>query len=265
VETALEVGGGQTLVTVRADGQEREELFSQHSACPVCGISMPELQPRLFSFNSPFGACPECSGLGVTLEFDPGLLIPDPSLSFNQGAVATHNPRANWHRATFQALAEHFHFDLDTPMEELAPEVMRVILHGTEQPIHFRYVNREKTGRFEYTSGYRGLLADLRRRYLETSSPGVKEWLEGFMSRRKCPACNGTRLRPEALAVTVGGKNIHQASSLTVAAAARFFETLPLDATEETIARQILKEIGARLRRPRVSHPGAPGLHALRG
>ncbi len=248
VETALEVGGGQTLVTVRSDGQEREELFSQRSACPVCGISMPELQPRLFSFNSPFGACPECSGLGVTLEFDPRLVIPDPSLSFNQGAVATHNPRANWHQATFQALAEHFRFALDTPMQELPPEVMQVILHGTEQRIHFRYVNREKTGRFEYTSGYRGLLNELKRRYLETSSAGVKEWLEGFMSQRECPACGGTRLRPEALAVTVGGKNIHQVSSLTVAAGSEFFAALPLGATEETIARQVLKEILARLR-----------------
>jgi excinuclease ABC subunit A len=247
VETALEAASGQLIVQIKGEEGEREEFFSQGSACPVHGIGIPELQPRLFSFNSPFGACPECSGLGVTLEFDPELVIPDKSLSINQGGLATHNPRANWNRSILESIMRHFGYDLDTPLEKLPEEVLRAMLYGTGEQIHFRYVNREKTGRWEYTSSFRGVLNDLRRRYLETSSEGVKEWLEGFMSQRECPACGGRRLRPEALAVTVGGMNIHQLSCLAVKSCRRFLEDLRLSETEAAIARQVLREIRARL------------------
>jgi len=247
VETALEVGSGSLVALIRADGAQREEFFSQSAACPTCGISIPELQPRLFSFNSPFGACPECSGLGVTLEFDPELVVPDRSLSINQGAIATHNPKANWHRSLLESLSRHFEFDLDTPWEKLPPEIVDVILNGTDQRIQFKYVNREKTGRFEYVSEFRGILKDLRRRYLETSSEGIKEWLEGFMSQRQCPECGGKRLRPESLAVTVGGADIHELTCRSVQDALEFFSSMELGPTQQSIARQVLKEIHARL------------------
>jgi excinuclease ABC subunit A len=247
VETALETGSGQLLVLSR-DGQgEREELFSQTSACPDCGISLPELQPHLFSFNSPFGACPECSGLGVTLEFDPQLVIPDRSLSINQGGIATHNPNAATHRSVLESVARHFGFDLDTPLQELPPKLFDILLNGAEEPIRFKYVNRARTGRFEYSSKFRGILADLRRRYLESSSEGVKQWLEGFMRQRECPACKGRRLKPESLAVTVGGKDIHSLSCLSVKEAIGFIDALELSTIQKAIAQQVLKEIRARL------------------
>ena len=247
VETALEVSSGLLLVSIKNSEGQREEMYSQSLACPVCGISLPELQPRLFSFNSPFGACPECSGLGVTLELDPERIIPDPSLSIRQGGIATHNPKANWHRSVLESVAKHQGFDLDTPLNQLSGKAMDVLLYGSKEQIRFKYENPKREGLWEYTSNFRGVLNELKRRYLETSSEGVKEWLEGFMSQRECPKCGGRRLRPESLAVTVGGRNIHEVTGLSVAAAGRFFEKIRLGANQRTIARQILKEISARL------------------
>jgi excinuclease ABC subunit A len=247
VEGAIEVSGGTLIAALREREGEREILFSQKSACPTCGISVPELQPRLFSFNNPFGACPECTGLGVTLDFDPDLVIPDRSLSFNQGGVAPYNPQANWYRSQFEALAKHFHFSLDAPLADLPAEVMQVILHGTSEKIGFRYVSKDGRGKWEYESGFRGILKELKRRYLESSSEQVKEWMEGFMSQKECAACGGRRLKPEVLAVTVGGKNIHEVSRQSVADALAYFGSLGLDATAQKIARQILKEVVARL------------------
>ena len=247
VETALETSGG-SLIALRIDeGGEREEFFSRRSACPDCGISLPELQPRLFSFNNPQGACPACTGLGITLEFDPELVMPDRSLSFNDGGIPPYNPESAWHRSRFESLARHFGFSLDTPLGSLPERVLQALLHGTEEPVPVSYVNREGTGRFEYNAPFRGILDDLKRRYLESTSEGVKEGLEKFMSRKPCEACGGRRLRPEALAVTVGDRNIHEVSCLSVGEALRFFDTLELDETRRKISRQILKEISARL------------------
>ncbi|HOV63978.1 MAG TPA: excinuclease ABC subunit UvrA, partial [Spirochaetia bacterium] len=247
VETALQVADGN-LIVVRISGKTEEEVFfSQKNSCPDCGISIPELQPRLFSFNNPYGACPECSGLGITLEFDPDLVIPDKSLSFNDGGVLTANPDAAWQRSWFEALSKHFHFSLDTPFDKLPGEVMDAILYGTEETLQFHYENRTKTGTFEYASQFRGILPELKRRYLETTSEGIKEWLEKFMSQKECPSCGGRRLRREALAVTVGGLNIYELTTLSVVDCIKFFETLDLSETERTIAKQILKEISARL------------------
>ncbi len=247
VEGALETSGGTLIALVREKSGEREVLFSQKSSCPTCGISIPELQPRLFSFNNPFGACDECSGLGVTLEFDPDLVVPDMSLSFNEGGIAPYNPKANWHRSQFESLAKHFKFSLDTPLEELPAGVFEVLLHGTKEKIGFRYESRDGRGKWEFQSGFRGVLNDLKRRYLESSSEQVKEWMEGFMSQKDCKACGGRRLKPEVLAVTVGDRNIHELTQLSVRDALVFFEKLPLDPTSQKIARQILKEISARL------------------
>jgi excinuclease ABC subunit A len=247
VEGALETSGGSLVALVKEKGGEREILFSQKNACPTCAISIPELQPRLFSFNNPFGACPECLGLGVTMEFDPALVIPDPSRSFNQGGIAPYNPKANWYRSQFQSLAKHFGFSLDTPLQDLPRDVMEVLLRGTKERIDFKYESKDGRGKWEYESGFRGILNELKRRYLESSSEGVKQWMEGFMAQRECAACGGRRLKPEVLAVTVGGRNIHELTRLSVSDALAFFSSLPLEPTAQKIARQILKEIGARL------------------
>ncbi len=247
VETTLEVASGKLVALISGASGEREEFFSQSSACPECSISIPELQPRLFSFNNPFGACSVCSGLGVSLEFDPDLVVPDKSLSFDQGAIVTNNPKANWHRSQFRSLARHYGFDLKTPLEELPEKVLHAILYGTREKIEFSYINRDQTGKWEYTSAFNGILYDLKRRYLETSSSYIKEYLEGFMSQEVCRECKGRRLRAESLAVTVGGKNIHEITSLSVSASLKFFKDLKLSPTQAAIARQILKEIKARL------------------
>jgi len=247
VEGALETSGGTLIALVREKSGEREILFSQKSSCPTCGISIPELQPRLFSFNNPFGACDDCSGLGVTLEFDPALVVPDMSLSFNEGGIAPYNPKANWHRSQFESLAKHFTFSLDTPLEDLPGAVFEILLHGTKEKIGFRYESRDGRGKWEFQSGFRGVLNDLKRRYLESSSEQVKEWMEGFMSQKDCKACGGRRLKPEVLAVTVGDRNIHELTQMSVRDALVFFEKLPLEPTSQKIARQILKEISARL------------------
>ncbi len=247
VETALEVGTGKLIASIKEDGKVREEFFSQINACPHCGISVPELQPRLFSFNNPYGACKTCSGLGVTLEIDPDKIIPDRGISFNEGAIVPYNPNAGWHRSHFVSLARHFKFDLDTPFNELQPEVIDVILNGTDQLIEFTYKNKSRNSQWQYSSGYPGVLKELRRRYLETKSDGIKEWLESFMSQRTCPDCRGKRLTAASLAVTISGKSIYEITTLSVEDAASFFETLQLDRTKRMIARQILKEIRARL------------------
>ena len=247
VETALEVADGQLICQVKGEKGDREELFSQKNSCTHCNISLPELQPRLFSFNNPFGACQECSGLGMTMEFDPELIIPDPALSFNQGGIATHNPKAAWYRSWFDSLAEAYNFSLDTPMGELPKKIIDIIFNGSDKEIEVTYVNTKKTGKFEYSSRFRGLLKELKRRYLESSSDGVKEWLEQFMSQKPCTACGGKRLRRETLAVTVNGINIWDLSSMSVEEALKFFDEIKLTETEGKIAGQILKEIRERL------------------
>ncbi|MGO9308028.1 MAG: excinuclease ABC subunit UvrA [Spirochaetia bacterium] len=247
VEGAMETSGGTLIAQVREKSGEREILFSRKSACFRCGISIPELQPRLFSFNNPFGACEACSGLGVTLEFDPALVVPDMSLSFNEGGIAPYNPKANWHRSQFESLAKHFKFSLDTPLEDIPPDVFDRLLRGTKEKIGFRYESRDGRGKWEFQSGFRGVLNDLRRRYLESSSEQVKEWMEGFMSQKDCEACGGRRLKPEVLAVTVGERNIHQVTQMSVRDALDFFSNLPLAPTSQKIARLVLKEISARL------------------
>ncbi len=247
VETCLDIAGGQIIVIRKTEGGEQSEFFSRQNSCADCGISIPELQPRLFSFNNPEGACPVCSGLGMTLEFDKDLVIPDMSLSFNEGAVKTHNPEANWHRTWFDALSAHYGFSLDTPFEQLPEKILDIILYGTKDKIDVKYVNKKNTGKFEYSSSFKGILAELKRRYLESSSNYIKDWLEGFMSHNVCTACGGKRLRPESLAVRINGKNIHETTIMSVNEASDFFENLELNETEQKISSQIMKEINSRL------------------
>lgn len=247
VETALEVTDGSLIVVEFKENEEKETFFSRKNACYDCGFSMPELQPRLFSFNNPYGACPKCSGLGMTLEFDPDLVIPDRSLSFNQGGIATVNPDAAWHRSWFEALALHMKFSLDTPLDKLSDKIFYNILHGTEDSINVTYINKAKSGRYEYSSRYKGVLNDLKRRYLETNSDSVKSWLENYMSQKECEMCSGKRLREESLAVTVGGRNINEVSVLDIEKTISFFSELKLSETDKIISSQIMKEIQERL------------------
>ncbi|AEF81142.1 excinuclease ABC subunit UvrA [Leadbettera azotonutricia] len=249
-EAALEAADGIMLVLCQQAGDKSvpsEHFFSQKNACPDCGISIPELQPRLFSFNNPFGACPSCSGLGIKMEFDPNLVIPDSSLSFNEGGCVPYNPDSAWYRARFESLAKHYKFSLDAPFKDLPKKAMDAILYGSKDDIEIHYKNKEGTNHFDYNTKFQGILEDLRRRYLETQSPGIKEWLEKFMSQKPCEECGGRRLKGEVLGVTVGGRNIWDLTSLSVTDSLKFFETIKFNKTEKKIAYQILKEINARL------------------
>jgi len=247
VETALEISDGKMIVLIISDSGEEELFFSERNSCPECGFSLPELQPRLFSFNSPFGACKTCDGLGMTLDFDRSLIMPDPSLSFNEKGLAPYNPKAAWYRSWFEALAKAMDFSLDTPLGELDDGVLDAMFNGSDEEIEVTYVNKQGTGKYEYSSRYKGIFADLKRRYRESSSSGVREWLEGFMTRHSCPECGGRRLNRESLSVFIGGKDIHQVTVLPVHQSRVFFDSLILNETEQHIAEQILKEIRERL------------------
>lgn len=245
IETALEISGGNVVIYYL--DRDEEEFFSEHNSCPTCGFSMEELQPRLFSFNSPFGACPACTGLGRTMEFDPKKIIPDHTLSYNQGAVVTSNPKAAWFRSTFLGLSEHFGFSLDTPFNKLDPKIIDIMLYGTDEKIEIHYENKEKTGRYEINKAYDGIISDLKRRYKETGSQGMRDWYEKFMADEVCTTCKGKRLRPEALSVYVNETNIAQVTSFSVEEAIEFFKDCALSKSEKIIAEQILKEIRNRL------------------
>ena len=249
VETAAGQSGG--LVTVNLLREEQDLQFSQNYACDDCGISIEELTPRMFSFNSPFGACPTCTGLGMQLKADPALMIPDENLSILDGAVVA----SGWNsirsdgisRMYFEALAKKYHFDLRTPVKDLSAEVKKVIFYGTgEEKLELHY--DQPRGKGVLRQAFEGLANNVERRYRDTQSDASRKELEEYMGECPCPACGGRRLRPEALAVTVGGKSIYQVTELPVDEAIVFFDGLVLTETQQIIAAQILKEIRSRLR-----------------
>lgn len=250
IETALEMSGGLVLVDV-IDGEEM--MFSQNYACDDCGISIEELSPRMFSFNTPFGACPECMGLGTITKLDPDLVIPDKSLSINQGAILatgwTGVEKESISRMYYEGMAEHYGFSLDTPIQDLPPEILDVILYGTKGEklkltYNHKYAKGMKYARFE------GVMNNLQRRHDETNSEWMKAEIESYMLELPCHACGGTRLKKETLAVTVNGLNIHQVCQMSIANAMEFFANLALNLSEKDkiIAKQVLKEINDRLR-----------------
>ncbi len=231
-----------------ADYIEEEVFFSQKNACPDCGISIPELQPRLFSFNNPYGACPDCTGLGEKMEYDEALIMPDSSLSFNEGGLAPYNPETAWNQAMFSAIAEAGGFDLDTPLKKLTKKQTAFLWNGdAEKNIRWVYYKQSGEGQSTYNRPWVGVYADMRRRYAEAWGDSMRSNLEKYMSHRECQSCHGKRLRQEALCVTVGGKNIWQLTELSVLETIDFFEKLALSQTEQKIAAQILKEIRSRL------------------
>lgn len=245
LETALTLAGGRVLVDVIG---EEELLFSQQHACPECGFSIPELEPRLFSFNSPFGACPSCDGLGSKQEVDSELVVPDPSRSLREHALAPWEPTSsNYYPQLLQAVCDHFGIDMDVPFEKLPATQQQILLEGSgKEKIFFRYEN--DFGRVhEHTIVFEGVLANVARRYRETSSDYIREQMEMYMSQKKCPTCKGYRLKKEALAVFVGGKHLGEVSQMTCTDAIQFVKSLDLTEKERAIARLIIKEIEDRL------------------
>ena len=249
VETASNLTGGLVTVNLLKEGQDLS--FSQNYACEDCGVSIEELAPRLFSFNSPFGACPTCMGLGMQLKVDPTLVIPDESKSILDGAVVA----TGWNsirsdgisRMYFDALSKRYNFSLRTPYAQLSDEVKDIILYGTKgEKLTLEY--DQPRGKGTLHQAFEGIANNLERRYVETQSDASKKEIESFMAACPCPACQGRRLRPEALAVTVGGLSIHDATTMPVDDEIAFFDGLTLTGNQHMIAAQILKEIGSRLR-----------------
>ncbi|GIP21704.1 MULTISPECIES: excinuclease ABC subunit UvrA [Paenibacillus] len=245
IETALKMSGGQILVDII--GQE-ELRFSSNFACPICGFSIEELAPRMFSFNSPFGACPECDGLGAKMVIDPDLLVPDPRKSIEDGAFeAWAGSTSNYYPQYLRSVAEHYHIPQDVPVSELTKEQMDKLLYGTgSQKIRFRYQNDFGQSKEAYVT-FEGIVPNLERRYRETASDGIREFIEGFMAAKPCGTCKGQRLKKESLAVTVAGQNMAYVTSLSIGEAMNFFNELKLSEKEQTIAHMILKEINSRL------------------
>jgi len=246
VESALQLSGG--LVEVDAGGKKK--LFSQHLGCADCGINMEELQPRMFSFNSPHGACPLCQGLGVRLEFDPDLIIQDKSLTIDEGAVAVWGSAVDsFYRKSFKMVAEEMGIDASKPISGWSDDGVNILLYGSGgRTFHFKHLSRDGVGRWEYQGTWEGVIPNLVRRQRETKSERMQEWMQGFMSTIKCNECGGRRLKPGVLAVTVGGKNISQLTDFSVKDCLNFFKKLRLNKQDKHIAKQVLKEITARLR-----------------
>lgn len=246
VETAVGLSGG--LLSVDVIGGE-ELKFSQNYACPEHGISIEELTPRMFSFNNPFGACPTCTGLGVQYSMDPDLVIPDRSLSINQGAIKASGWSAKDGSIAdmyFKGMAEHYGFSLDTPVRDLPDEILQMILYGNKKE-RFKITRSGEFGHGEYFAYFEGVISNLQRRYEQTSSEWSKKELEQYMREVPCPDCHGWRLKPESLSVTVGGLNIVALTNLSVTEALDFIENLQLSKREQLIAGRVLKEIKERL------------------
>ena len=246
IETALEVGDGRIIVINKSEN-DLEYFFSIKNSCPNCNYSIPELEPAMFSFNNPKGACPECSGLGITMEFDTELIIPDNTLSYNEGGFKPYKPTSNWHRSWFEALSRKYGFSLDTPVKDIKPEILEKIFNGTDEELEVIYSNTDKSGRYEYSGKFQGIIKDLKRRYRESQSSGIKDWLEGFMRQKECNTCGGMRLRKDTLSVRIEGKNIFEMTSIPVKNLFQLFQEIILTETEEKISYQILKEIKSRL------------------
>lgn len=245
LETALRLGEGRVMIDVM--GQE-ELMFSEHHACPHCGFSIGELEPRLFSFNSPFGACPTCDGLGMKLEVDSDLVIPNKDLSLKENAIAPWTPiSSQYYPQLLQAVCSHYGIDMEVPVKELPDHLLDKVLYGSgNEQIYFKYENdfgqvRENHIEFE------GVLRNIERRYKETSSDYIREQMEQYMSQKPCPTCKGYRLKKEALAVLVDGRHIGKITELSIADALQFFKGLSLSEKDMQIADLILREIVERL------------------
>ncbi|GAF80783.1 unnamed protein product, partial [marine sediment metagenome] len=257
VETALKLGAGVVLVSI-VDGEEL--LFSEHFACIHCGISLGEIAPRTFSFNSPHGACPACTGLGVKLEIDPELVIPNKQLTIAEGAIrpwSRTSSISSWYASMLESVARRYSFSVHVPVESLTQEQLSIILYGSGNRL-VTLKHKTQLGRiYQYDTFFEGVIPNLERRYRDTESDYIRAEIDRYMRSKPCPACKGQRLKPESLAVTVGDVNISQVTSMSIEQALEWIKKLDgsaddghqpvLSSREQLIARQILKEIGSRL------------------
>ncbi len=243
LETAIDIAEGLVLVLF---GDE-ERLFSTKLSCPDCGVSIPELSPRMFSFNSPHGACPACNGLGFILQFDPDLIVSDPDKSLREGVLDVWGKSTSyWYMEQISALEKHFGFDADLPWKKLKPSIRNIILHGSGDK-KLKYNIRRREEEYRFSRPFEGVIPGLERRYRETKSEGMREWMERYMSNRDCHECGGKRLRKESLAVRVAGKAITEITSLSIKGALEYFKSVELGETEKKISAQVMKEIITRL------------------
>ena len=270
IETALELAEGIASIAVTThEGHEEIQTFSQSLACTYCGLSFDEMNPRNFSFNSPYGACPTCDGLGTRLEVDPELVVPDPDLSVSEGALA---PWASatleyWYRV-LEAVGAAHDIDLDAPWRKLAKAKREILLYGSDESIHVRYKNRYNRQRSYWTT-YEGAIPNIERRHAETDSDTARDKLEQFMREIPCRACKGARLRPETLAVTIGDLNIAQLTALSIRDTLAFVDGMDLTEREAMIAERLREgdPVTARLpgrRGARLPHARPRGGHARR-
>ena len=245
VELSLKIGSGLMIVH---ELPSKDHLFSEHFACPHCEVSMEELSPRMFSFNSPYGACPHCDGLGSHMEIDPELVVPDKTKSLIQGAILPlgEQPRGNWYGSILKSLSRHYNFNFTTPWYKLDRGIRKILLTGTgSKRLKMKYSSERWSG--TYTGGWEGTITNLMRRYKQTKSNHIRDWIEQFMSMRACPECDGSRLKEETRAVTIGNINLGQVSSYSIKNAKEFFSTLKLTKKDAVVAHQILKEVQERL------------------
>ncbi|MGL4789861.1 MAG: hypothetical protein ACRCW1_00510, partial [Anaerotignaceae bacterium] len=248
IETVMALSGG--ILVVNKPENNEDMLFSQNFACPDCGISMGEIEPRLFSFNNPSGACSECTGLGMQMKFDPDLVVPNKSLSINEGAITAPGYNSvskseSMSGVLFEALSKKYNFSLDVPFEELPQKAKDLIFYGTKgEKVEITYKNANGVGSYSYN--FEGVLNNLQRRFNETSETMRAEY-EEYMTNIQCPVCKGQRLKPEVLAVTIGNKNISQVTEYSIKNIQMFFNELDLSQRDTRIAEQILKEINARI------------------
>jgi len=248
ISDSVEIATNLTEGLVGVVEDEELELYSKKLACVYCGISYPDLEPRLFSFNSPYGACPACGGLGIKMEFDPDLIIPDKSLSFEEDAILVLPSRSSWARDIFEAFSRKYNISPSTPIKDFPEDVYRKLLYGTDEELRFVHETINGKGRWESIEPYEGIIRNLERRYRETQSESVREWLESFMKTLPCPVCNGKRLRRESLAVKIKDKSIIDITEMTVDRELEFFMEIEFSGSDRVVAEQILKEIVTRLR-----------------
>ena len=250
VETALELGEGLVIVSyIEDDVSSMDKIFSEHFACTECGINFEEISPRMFSFNSPHGACPECNGLGSKLEIDTDFVVPDKYLSLNEGAIlpwSKSGNKDNYYNQMLRAVADHYGFSMDTPFEELPDMYQKYVLYGTPDRVQFNF--RRKNRQYKVNRRFEGVVKRMERLFMETQSNYMRNYVGKFMSDRKCPVCKGTRLRPESRSVTVSGKTISEVVEMPIKASKKFFNDVELNEMELYIAKEILKEIKERLK-----------------
>jgi len=244
IQTSIKASKGEVMIS----SEKSEKIFSQNNACPYCGLTIGELEPRTFSFNSPFGMCKACNGLGVKMEFDPDLVIPNKSKSILDGAIVPWSGRfSSFRRQSLRAVGKKYGFDLMTPINKIKQKHLKIILYGTDDLIDFRYRSKSGGSSWQYTDAFEGVLENLQRVFMETDSESKREWLKQFMRDTPCNVCNGKKLRSESLAVKINGKGIMDICDLSIDNCYDFFFTLKLSPTEKYIARDILKEIKERL------------------